>query len=91
MQNVVTYRKILDFKKNLVAIIWHYELHSGINVRKKFFAFSFQVTGSMKTRHLKPKYSFENLSPSPTLSYTITKKPKRVFCSTKVIEVPGAH
>ena len=39
---------------------------------------------------LKPKYSFENLFPSPTLSYTITKKPKRVFCSTKVIQVPEA-
>ena len=26
-----------------------------------------------------PKFSYENLSPSPTLSYTITKKPKKEF------------
>ena len=28
--------------------------------------------------------------PTPTLSYTITKKTKRVFCGAKIIEGPDA-
>ena len=41
----------------------------------------------MKTRPSKTKCF---ISPSPTISYTITKKKKRVFCDAKVIEVPEA-
>ena len=33
-----------------------------------------------------PKFSFENLSPSPTLSYTITKKPK-ILVEQKLLKV----
>ena len=38
----------------------------------------------------RPKFFFENLFPSCTLSYTITKKPKRVDLGAKVIEGPEA-
>ena len=44
----------------------------------------------MKTRSSKTKVSHACLSPSPTLSYTITKKKRRTFCDAKVIEVPEA-
>ena len=43
----------------------------------------------MKTRSSKTKVSYACLSPSPNLSYTITKK-KRTFCDAEVIEVPEA-
>ena len=35
----------------------------------------------------RPKFSFENLSPSPTLSYTIIKKPKEFFVAQKSLKV----
>ena len=38
----------------------------------------------------RPNVSYECLSRLPTLSYTITKKKKRVFCDAKVIEDPEA-
>ena len=38
----------------------------------------------------RPNVSCECLSRSATLSYTITKKKKRVFCDAKVIEDPEA-
>ena len=41
------------------------------------------------TRSSKTKVSYACSSPSPTLSYTITKK-KRNFCDAKLIEVPEA-
>ena len=41
----------------------------------------------MKTRSSKTKVSYACLSPSPTLSYTITKEKRRTFCNAKVIEV----
>ena len=44
----------------------------------------------MKTRSSKTKFSYACLSPSPTLSYTITKKKRRTFCDAKVIEVSEA-
>ena len=69
------YATIRNFRKALVAIIWyswitlwHYRL------REKYFSLNFYVTGSMKTRPSKTKI----LSPSPTLSYTITRKSERV-------------
>ena len=45
------------------------------------------MTGSMKKRSSKTKFSYEKLYASPTLWYSITKKPNRVFCGAKVIEV----
>ena len=43
----------------------------------------------VKTSPSKAKSSYmKNFSPSPTLSYTITKKPKRIFCGAKIIEGP---
>ena len=33
-----------------------------------------------------PMVLYEDFSPSPALSYTISKKPKRVFSGAKVIE-----
>ena len=44
----------------------------------------------MKTSSSKTKVSYACLSPSPTLSYTITKKKRRTFCDAKVIEIPEA-
>ena len=34
----------------------------------------------------RPSFLYENLSPSPTLSYTITKKPKEFLCGEKNTE-----
>ena len=42
----------------------------------------------MKTKIL--NFLFENLSPSPTIFYTITEKLNSVFCSAPVIEGPEA-
>ena len=44
------------------------------------------MTVACKRGFSKPKFLCENLSPSFSLSYTITKKTKRAFYDTKVIE-----
>ena len=46
---------------------------------------------SIKATPSKTKILIRILSPLPTLSYTITKKPKKVFCGAKVIEAPKTH
>ena len=45
---------------------------------KNTLASIFKWLVAWKRRLPRPKFLFENLSPSSTLSYTITKKPKRV-------------
>ena len=58
--------------------------------RKNFFNFSkIQFFGdcSMKTSPSKTKNSYENLSPVPTLSYTIIKMPKEFFAPQKSLRL----
>ena len=71
---------IQDFRKTLVAIIWYSRITLWHSVYEKNTLVSiFKWLVPWKRGLPRPKFSFENLSPSPTLSYTITKKPKRVF------------
>ena len=56
-----------------------HELHCDFSVyEKNTLASIFKWLVAWKRRLPRPKFLFENLSPSSTLSYTITKKPKRV-------------
>ena len=65
---------IRDFKKSLIR-----EIHCDFSVyEKNTLASIFKWLVAWKRRLPRPKFLFENLSPSSTLSYTITKKPKRV-------------
>ena len=71
---------IQDFRKTLVAIIWYSRITLWHSVYEKNTLVSiFKWLVPWKRGLPRPKFSFENLSPSSTLSYTITKKPKRVF------------
>ena len=71
----VTYRKKLrDFKK---ALFLNYIVTLAFT-RKNNLASIFKWLVAWKRSLPKTKFFFENLSPSSTLSYTITKKPKRV-------------
>ena len=71
---------IQDFRKTWVAIIWYSRITLWHRVCKKNTLVSiFKWLVPWKRGLPRPKFPFENLSPSPTLSYTITKKPKRVF------------
>ena len=54
----------------------------------KIFLLRFLKKCSIKMRPSRTKFLYENLYPSPTLSYAITKKSKRFFCDTKVIKGP---
>ena len=63
---------IRDFKKTLWITWWL------IVYEKNTLASIFKWLVAWKRRLPRPKFLFENLSPSSTLSYTITKKPKRV-------------
>ena len=70
---------IQDFRKT-VAIIWYSRITFWHSVHEKnTLASIFKWLVPWKRGLPGPKFSFENLSPSSTLSYTITKKPKRVF------------
>ena len=65
---------IRDLKKGLIR-----DLHCDFRVyEKNTLASIFKWLVAWKRRLPRPKFLFENLSPSSTLSYTITKKPKRV-------------
>ena len=69
---------IRDFRKVLVIIIW-YELHCGISVYEKTTLGSiFKWLVAWKRGLPRPKFPFENLSASPTLSYTIAINKKRL-------------
>ena len=70
---------IRDFKKALL-----HELHCDFSVYdKNTLAAIFKWLVAWKRILPRPKYFFENVSPSSTLSYTITKKPKRVSLRRK--------
>ena len=70
---------IRDFKKALL-----HELHCDFSVYdKNTLAAIFKWLVAWKRILPRPKYFFENVSPSSTLSYTITKKPKRVSLRPK--------
>ena len=58
---------------------------------KNFFTSICKWLVAWKRRFPRPKFWYENLSPSPSLSYTITKLQKRVFCGAKVIKGPEAQ
>ena len=63
-----------------MAIIWYSRITLWHSVYEKNTLVSiFKWLVPWKRGLPRPKFSFENLSPSPTLSYTITKKLKRVF------------
>ena len=71
---------IQDFRNTLVAIKWYSRItfwHSAYEKNTLVLIFKRLVPSKQGLPRL--KFSFENLSPSPTLSYTINKKPKRAF------------
>ena len=71
---------IQDFRNTLVAIKWYSRItfwHSAYE--KNTLVLIFKRLVPSKQGLPRPKFSFENLSPSPTLSYTVTKNSKRVF------------
>ena len=61
---------------------------AALTLMRKNFCFSFQVNVTRKRGLRKSKFLYENFSPSPTLPYTITLKPKIVFRGAKVTEDP---
>ena len=69
-----TFAQLFGILKSLI-----HELHCDFSVyEKNTLASIFKWLVAWKRRLPRPKFLFENLSPSSTLSYTITKKPKRV-------------
>ena len=67
-----------------------HELHCDINAyEKNYFPSIFKWLCHENEAFQGQSSYIKNFSPSPTLSYTITKKPKRVFCGGKIIEGPG--
>ena len=82
---------IRDFSKSLWLLYGIYELHCGISVNEKNTSVSILRRLATRERGLpRPKFSLKNLSPLTTLLYTITKKAKRIFCDTEVIDGPEA-
>ena len=78
---------IQDFRKTWVAIIWYSRITLWHRVYEKNTLVSiFKWLITWKRGLPRPKFSFENLSPSTTLSYTITKKPK-IFVAQKSLKV----
>ena len=78
---------IQDFRKTWVAIIWYSRITLWHRVCEKNTLVSiFKWLVPWKRGLPRPKFPFENLSPSPTLSYTITKKPK-IFVAQKSLKV----
>ena len=61
-----------------------------MNYMKNSLASIFKWLVAWKQGLPRPKVSNECLSPSLTLSYTITKNKKRIFCDANVIEGPEA-
>ena len=69
-----------DFQKALMDIYGIHELPCDINVcDKNSLASIFKWLVAWKQDLPRPKFSYENLSPSATLSYTVTKKWKSFF------------
>ena len=69
-----------DFQKALMDIYGINELPCDINVcYKNSLASIFKWLVAWKQDLPRPKFSYENLSPSATLSYTVTKKWKSFF------------
>ena len=67
-------RSYSGFQKGLI-----HQLHCDFSdYEKNTLAWIFKWLVAWKRSLPRPKFFFENLSPSSTLSYTITKKPKRV-------------
>ena len=65
-----------------------HELHCSIYVKeKKFFCLNFKVTITWKRGFPRAIFSNENLSPLPTLSYTITKNPKTLFAAQNSLRI----
>ena len=60
---------------------------AALTLTRKTILFQFLSDCGVKGRPSKAKVLYENFSPSPTLSYTITKKPKNKICA-KIIEGP---
>ena len=78
---------IQDFRKTWVAIVWYSRITLWHRVYEKNTLVSiFKWLVPWKRGLPRPKFSFENLSPSPTLSYTITKTPK-IFVAQKSSKV----
>ena len=70
-----------------MAIIWYSRITLWHRVYEKNTLVSiFKWLITWKRGLPRPKFSFENLSPSTTLSYTITKKPK-IFVAQKSLKV----
>ena len=63
--------------RNLLGVILYEHKHIGWFSNPHYCTFKWLVT--WKRGLYRPKLSFENLSPLPALSYTITKKQKVVF------------
>ena len=61
---------------------------AALKLTRKIILVQFLSDCGVKIRPCKTKFLFENFPPSSTLSYTITKVPKRDFCGEKVIEDP---
>ena len=61
---------------------------AALTLMRKNFCFSFQVNVTRKRGLPKPKFLYENFSPSLTLSCAVTKNLKRVFAGAKLIEGP---
>ena len=78
---------IQHFRKTWVTIIWYSRATLWHRVHEKNTLVSiFKWLVPWKRDIPRPKFSFENLSPSPTLSYTITKNPK-IFVAQKSLKV----
>ena len=61
-----------------------------MNYMKNFSSSFFKWLVAWKRGLPRQKVSYECSSPSPTLSYFITKKKRRIFCDAKVIEASEA-
>ena len=57
-----------------------------LTLTRKLFCYNFYVTVEWKRGLPRPTFPYENFSPSPTASHTITKNPNKVFCGAKVVE-----
>ena len=61
---------------------------AALKLTRKIILLQFLSDCGVKTRPSKNKVLISKFSPSPTLSYTITKKTKNVFYDAKVFEGP---
>ena len=78
---------IQDFRKTWVAIIWYSRITLWHRVYEKNTLVSiFKWLVPWKRGLSRPKFSLESLSPSPTLSYAITEKPK-IFVVQNTLKV----